>query len=656
MTHSTTPTRLLARGLCFGGLACLAVITLASPGATRMFAWPWILAYAGALVAPALALVVRTLDREQPLFLPARTWWVAALVFATVVIASALTSPYRGPSVLGSAPLLGGVAVFFLMFDWLQRDHDRRDRLMQTILVASAVIAPASMILWAGQEHDAGKMLEARNPFPLGHSNYTAGLALLMLPVGVVAAVRRRGAWRGLAFAVVALALAMLFTSGSRGGFVGLAALVAAALWRAPLSARKKWQLTAAAALATVGFAFAHPRTRATLLGGAAARLVAASEVQRSAMFTAGWRLGADRPLLGWGPGTTPLAYPRYRGGLAGGAEIVLQLHSLPVQVWAELGAGGLACLLAFGVLTLRHAARHPTAIVTLLGYAAFSLTDWQLDVPVFTLALATLAALLAPPESCHLLGDKIDPRPRRVGGWLVGALALGGVAVVMLVGQRDPAPELNVRALALARDSAQADRAIALLRGSLTLNPDQEIAHFNLGWLLVVRDPASAEKHFHTAARLVPDKGGVYFGLGLARLNQGRAAAAAHAFALECLNDPRFLTSPWWREPAIAATREASSAAFGDLLRRLAGTAPPHALDPGQLGRVPDGPGLAYRRERTGYPVLMRNLDLPTPQDLYDVRESTASANPGVRLPPKGWLPSPLLLTLLDTPNSTKP
>ena len=48
-----------------------------------------------------------------------------------------------------------------------------------------------------------------------------------------------------------------------------------------------------------------------------------------------------------------------------------------------------------------------------------------------------------------------------------------------------------------------------ALLRESLALNPDQEIAHFNLGWLLVVRAPAEAERHFLAAARLVPDKGG---------------------------------------------------------------------------------------------------------------------------------------------------
>lgn len=652
MTRATPSARTLARGLCAGGLACVAVITLVSPGATRMFAWPWTLFHAGALLTPALALIVRAFDREQPLRLPARGWWLLAGAFAGTVLAAALTSPYRGPSLLWSAPLFASVAVFFLLFDWLQEDAGHRAQLHRALLLAALLVATASMGCWLARafQSSAENALGGRNPFPLGHSNYTAGLALLMLPVAAGLAFRQRGAWRGLALVVAALALAMLFTSGSRGGFLGLAALSAAAVWSAPFAPRKKFWLVGLGLGAAAVLALAHPRTRATLFGGAGADLIAASGGQRTAMLVAGLRMGADRPFFGWGHGTTPLAFPRYRAGLAGGVENVLQLHSAPVQVWAELGAAGLACLLAFVALAGRHAARDPVAACALLGYGALALTDWQLDVPVFAFAVAAFAALLETPAVCHPLDDKAGRR-------LVGVLTLAVIAVVALVGQRDPAPELNVRALALARDPANTDRAISLLRASLALNPDQEIAHFNLGWLLVVRDPAAAARHFLAAARLVPDKGGVYFGLGLARLNQGHADAAARAFALECLNDPRFLASPWWREPAIAATRDASARAFADYLRQIAAFAPPHTLNSRLLGVVPAGPERTYRRERTGYPVLMRNLDLPPPLDLYDVREPAAtpetSSGP---LPEKGWLPSPLLLTLLDTTVSPKP
>jgi tetratricopeptide (TPR) repeat protein len=387
------------------------------------------------------------------------------------------------------------------------------------------------------------------------------------------------------------------------------------------------------------------------------------SNVQRSAMLTAGLLMGADRPLLGWGPGATPLIFPRYRAGLEGGAENVLQLHSVPAQLWAELGALGIACALAFGVLVVRNARREPTAALALAGYGVLALTDWQLDVPVFSFATAASAALLATPGRCHLIDD-IGGRRARHLRWAVGGVALVALALIALLGRPEPTPEMNVRALALARDPAQADRAIALLRGSLALDPAQEIANFNLGWLLVLRDPAAAEKNFLSAAHLVPDKGGVYFGLGLSRLNQNHPASAARAFALECLNDPAFLASPWWREPGIAAQRDATAAAFAELVA-FARTRVPHggwhdarlaelAARAASLGREGSGQVGVLHRERTGYPVLMRDLDLPPPLDVYEVREF--SAPPTVANPPKGWLPSPLLIELLDAPAFANP
>jgi hypothetical protein len=203
----------------------------------------------------------------------------------------------------------------------------------------------------------------------------------------------------------------------------------------------------------------------------------------------------------------------------------------------------------------------------------------------------------------------------------------------------------------------------VTLLSESLTLNPDQEIAHFNLGWLLLVPDPVKAEQHFLAAARLVPDKGGVYFGLGLARLNQGRRPDAARALALECINEPRFLASPWWTVSEISALRDAATAEYSAILTRiLADPGSPtiatwwqtqagrlRSLAP-RLGQVSPGPEVNYRRERIGYPVLMRNLDLAPPVDLYDVREDPRfPASVPFPLPSKGWLPSPRLLKLLD-------
>lgn len=687
------------------GLAALIVITASYPGATRMYAWPWSLVYAVALMAPAVQLVLRAFARQRPLALPTVGWCSVLLLASAGILASALASPYRATSILWSTPLLAGIATFFVAFDWIHRTPEeqsiaaRKSALLSGAGIFLGVIAIASMGLWFAQfaEHPTWNFFAARNPFTLGHSNYTAGLALLMLPCFILLASRARSRWRLAWWFCALLALAMLLTSGSRGGFLGLAALALfhvrsfAKMLRLRLSV-----VFLGATIALAAFVYLNPRTRA----GSGGDDLSASNVQRTAMLNAGWHMGADRPLLGWGPGVTPLVYPRYRAMLAGGTENVLQLHSTPVQIWAELGGVNLLAGLALVLLAWR-AARTSTEAATVLaglsGYAVFSLTDWQLDVPVFAFALAAAGALLAPvappvaaeARTINLLtmaGRAVTVRWREdlpAIRRLLGLMAFLAFTVVGIFGRRDPTPALNSRALSLALVPLRANEAVALLRESLTRNRDQEIVHFNLGWLLVVSEPTAAETHFFEAARLVPDKGGVYFGLGLARLNQNRREDAERAFALECLNDPAFLVSPWWRTPGVAETRintlarlvQLQSVVFAALpekhrlrnearyARELAlwlvtGAPVEHPNTPARIAYFAAKPAppafdtaplARYRRERVGYPVLMRNLDLPVPVDLFDVQDnSLATGELAFLFPAKGWLASPLLPALL--------
>ena len=684
MTRPADSASRLALGLGVAGAAALAAITLADPGATRMHAWPWSLAYALALLAPAAALVLRAYAPTHPLRTPSQPWFHLVLAGGAAVLVSAFASPYRGPGLLGAAPLLSALALFLVTFDWLHADpaqgEARRRRLRLALGGFLVLVALASLGRWLGDlpRLAPAEIFAARNPHPLGHSNYTAGLALLMLPTFAALARSANGRARlGWAAAAV-LALGLLFTSGSRGGLGGLAVLLLGALLASRLGVRRTLGFAALAAAACLLLALAHPRTRA-LLHGADAAALSASTVQRTAMARAGFALGAARPLLGWGPGATPLAYPKFRAGLDGGVEDALQLHSLPVQLWAELGLAGLAGLAGLLVFIARHARRDPTAAVTLAGYLAFALTDYQLDVPVFAFSLAILAALLAPPA------DPATAVRSRALDWCLRLTALAYLAFA----RTDPTPAMNVHALALARDPAQTPAAAELLRTSLAVNPDQEIAHFNLGWLQVVNQPDEAERHFLAAARLVPDKGGVYFGLGLARLNQGRQEEAARALALECLNDPVFLVSPWWRNPALQPLRPGTLAILHRFLAEAAGADPLKApaaakelaytaalvrwiegtAAPGEMlaaantaertaffARRPPRPAFAdapvslLHRERTGYPVLMRNLDLPTPVDLFAVQENALAVGEYRFLfPQKGWLPAPLLLGFLQ-------
>jgi O-antigen ligase len=656
---SPDPLSLVIRVLTLGSVAALAALTLVDRGATRMFATPWSWVLIFAVATPLLTLLLRTFPRARPIILPSTPWLVCAAAVAVVSVASALASPYRGASFLSAAIPVGAVAVFLLGQDWLAFDPERnRARLEQFLALGATLVVVASTVLWLIDVSAAFQggylsqvLLVLRNPHPLGHSNYTAGLMLLSLPWLVLAVRRNQGATRIVLVFLAALALFNLFNSGSRGGLLGLAVLGVAGVAAARLGWKKFLLIGAGAIVLAAALAAANPRIRTLFKSPDPAAEPGLSNVQRTAMFQAGGLMGRDRPVLGWGPGTTPLAYPRYRHAVEGGAENVLQLHSLPVQLWAETGAVGLLAALGLLVLVSLSWRRAPVAAVTLAGYAVFALTDYQLDVPVFAAAVALLLALLARPATA--------PATHAVRLGLSFATLACAAAIIGFAG-RDPSPRLNVAALTLAREPSFHDRTVALLNESLRLNPDQEIAHFNLGWLLVVSDPAAAEKHFIAAAQLVPDKGGVYFGLGLARMNQGRRDAAAKAFALECVNEPLFLASPWWSIPDIAALREATTADYTVLLDRVqqaketnpwtqAQAARLATLAP-RLGRPSPGPEKNYRRERIGYPVLMRDLDLPVPTDLYDVREDPRFPDSvPFPLPSKGWLPSSRLLNLLD-------
>jgi len=651
------PAHLLVRPLFFAGLLGLAAITLLDRGATRMYAMPWTNAYWLVVALPPLLLLLR-LGSAPGLKLPARPWLICVAGAGLTLVASAWVSPYRGPCLQWTALPLAGLATFLLVHDWLQAGPENHARFTGCLTASAIVITLTCTGYWVvdltrltRQQIFSAELFEMRNAHPLGHANYTAGLALLCLPWLVRATARQRGPARVALGAIAALALLDLFMSGSRGGLLGLGALGVTALAMTRPGWKRFALITGVIVVAAGAMAVANPRIRALLGPPDLSAEPSASTAQRQAMMSAGLRMGADRPVLGWGQATTPLVYPRYRARLDGGAENILQLHSTPLEIWAGLGGAGLGFGLGFVILAACGWTREPTAAAALAGYALFALTDYQLDVPVFVLAVAALTASLA--------SSAATPATIRARS-IAGLATLAAFTLIVAYGQSDRAPALNAEALLLARDPAQTTLALARLRESLALNPDQEIVHFNLGWLLLVPDPAAAEHHFHRAAQLVPDKGGVYFGLGLACLNQNRLAEAANAFALECLNDPRFLASPWWQQPAIAAQRPAAQAAFARFIVAARIALPPgtwaahqaallETLAP-RLGVVSDGPESSYRRERLGYPVLMRNQDIASPVDLYDVREDPRFATTlPFTLPPKGWLPSPLLLKLLD-------
>jgi O-antigen ligase len=459
--------------------------------------------------------------------------------------------------------------------------------------------------------------LAIRNEHPYGHSIYTAGFAVLATPWLAILAWKSRG-WRRSYFSgACALSILVILSTSSRGGVLGLlvTVLVAASAYVASvsISRTRRRLLLGAAVILCLGAVGANPRLRESVIHFEWNSSSSESNRQRAAMIEAGIHMGRERPWLGYGPGAVPLAYPRLRSSLSGGVDNVLELHNTPVQLWAELGFMGIASmtLLAIGVAAKLRAnfQIRPengaaslkiwslTAGTALVAYTATALTDHQLDIPSLAATVACFLAVLGSPR--QIVSDRCD-KPGETGRIrLVAASLVGGATLFLAIASfpnlnaryhfsealdsksklefvektRNAAAiapwdsfypnqlaeffqrERNVTAVTSER-SLYTEQIFIQLTESLRREPGQEYAHYNLGWLMLENgDPAAAD-HFRAAAHFAPDKGGVYFGLGLSLLQHGQNIGAVHAFALEWLNDPQSMSTPFWENSDYASLR----------------------------------------------------------------------------------------------------
>lgn len=606
-SHRVWPTGLIA-----AAALGVVVLTLAHPSSTRQFTWPWV----GWLTLGWLAPVVALLGHPTAWRGPGRTLTAGLLLLGGVTLVAAVLSPFPQLSQLRVWPTVGGVALFFWLHQWLASSAPRVRQVALGLALFGAGLAVYSLVLWRWQS--AGISWSVRNAIPFGHSNYTAGAMLLVLPWFALAGWQTTGL-RRLAWAIAAVAgLAVLLTTSSRAGALALVVIVALgagfALWRAPWRPRHKLMFALSAAVLLCLTILANLRLRELATGGGWGEIARESNTQRSAMLQAGAWLGAERPLLGWGPGTVPLTYPKVRARLDGGVDNVLQLHNTPMQVWATLGTVGLVALGLIGFATLqrcRAVARNPapipvTAAAALLAYGLFSLTDHQLDLTALNaLLVLNLALLFSSPNLAT-----VKPQSNLISyfnserGWIaaglipllllaplwhtgrdlharfaydqaLAALAEGRTAdalgMLEIAAQRvsyDPYHRHQLAGQLLAQRQATLDAAkreplgaaaAEQLRQSLAAGVFEEYAHLNLAWLaLEASAPQLAGRHFRAALLLAPHRGGAYFGLGLALRESGQLAAAVRAFALEWVNDPVTATDPIWSHPDFVLYRPA--------------------------------------------------------------------------------------------------
>lgn len=636
MVSTQAPTRPLIALLC--GLLYL-LFTLLPDSSSLMVAWPWVFIWQVAWLCPVLWLLSQSLQGGPWKGLGQGLDWLAGLTMLGLVVSS-LAAPFPNQARWYGTIGLCAIAALYALNQWIQTP-DRRRMVLTLQGYLSLAFIGVSLILWTSQtwlpelsrlqqiQQATGvslpfdlKVLEHRNWAPLGHQNYVAGYLTLALPLLVGLAIESVGVSRWIWLGGAGLGLIDLYTTTSRGGWLGLmVALGAIGLLRGiqqfglksgrstgqEISRSGKWW--SLGTIGALGLGLIAIASTGRLQGLIDAVTRGGGEVAFRLITTStGWQMGATHPWTGVGLGGVPLLYQQYRPAWAGSeAEWVFQLHSTPVQLWAELGLWGIAAfvgtIVLVGLIGWRHRSRlSPVTqgvFVGLLAYTVQSLTDYQLDnlciSATIVIFLAAIAAELSEEEAVS--GGKAPAwlkfLPIAGSGlvlvlvlasfpvhraWMLSSQGFGALAQL----QAAKTPEEQQTHLKQFTDALTAAAEITpwepyypyqlgwnLGEWGLKLNnqdllaqsigwfqkgnqasPDQEFGRSNLAWLLLNRDPKAAGQEFARAAQLVPTKPGVFYGLGLSLLYQNKPDLAISAIALEGVRNPAFLTSPIWRPP----------------------------------------------------------------------------------------------------------
>lgn len=701
--------------ICIGaGIVATTWVTLLPPSTSRMQTWLWsllpLVAWFTWIVSGVLTLA------NNPRLLKSCTGAGLALLGLTAVI-SAQVAFLPGSARPAAVPVLAGCCAPFAFHALL---HGTKRRMWLRILgLTAVVITLVSFFLWittrVGPAFASGQSLgaawTARNDQPFGHGNYVAAFSLLAMGVTGACLMRSTHRWARLGWSTGGVvALAVLFSSGSRAGLIalfgGIGVFLLVSRHTLPRLSRRKGALAAASILLVIAAGvFTNSRLREFMLEGRWNAVSQESNQQRLGMAQAAVALGLARPAFGWGPGAVPQVFPSVRAAVAGNVDNVIQVHDSLLQTWATLGIPGVigALLLATGAAkALLRAGRATCATdpvekrengvlgAGLAAFAIYSFFDHSLDIPAMALmATSSLGAIGFP---------RVDPPAPSLARTLlplaVAALAIplaGGVLQDQLarraysealdcVARGDPAgfqaalrradramPDATYPSHVLASWMATGQpfspqqssagheaSAIALLEASLLRNPFLEYAHYNLGWLHLGTQPAEAERHFVAAARLAPHRIGVHLGMGLARMALKSPAGTVAAFAAEWVNDPRQAFDPIFREPELATLHQSIAARARDFLRdqvnhgHLDGRRVDQVLAAWNREDLRNIPaGAPFRRVRPGYGVLMGFPEGRPPADMNIMAAPQLPPEIQSSLPRPGWINGERLLTL---------
>ena len=391
------------------GLGSLLLFAWLPDSYFKMRSWPWSILWQFGWLTVGTWAVWRLRQFQQPFQSLGYGFDRILVTLILVLLLSSSLSTFRGLALANCLLVFAYIIALYLFRNRLSPKWSCQ--LWTGFVVVSAMSSLVALIMWqptpdmwlSDSFHTA-----IRNRAPLGHHNFSGGYFSLTLPVAIAFALAHSG-WRRWVGAIAGLSLAIaLYSSGSRGAWLGTSLTVFVslgfALWQSHGKQRWKLMTVGGVAICAIVLLFlSNPRIRTLDIHRQGPTL------DRILMVKAAGNILRHKPLLGVGPGNMAHVYNLYRPIESGaGLEMAQQLHNLPAHLAGELGLAGLAIYgwLLFAVFRLwrqlKQLASDPADQWLLngiglgsLSYALASLTDYQLENIPISAALSCLLLLL---------------------------------------------------------------------------------------------------------------------------------------------------------------------------------------------------------------------------------------------------------------------
>jgi O-antigen ligase len=286
------------------------------------------------IAGTALFMMIIELGKSRRGF---RLMWpqgVMLIAFLGVCVISSLDAIYVRYAVNQTVEF-GKIVVVYILLENLVTSEKRLRTTMLTMLIGG--LFPAIGIIYNYQSGVFVERVRAAWRGIFANPNEAAYALIVLIPLALALASKSRRLPRLAFWAVVGVYLAAIFLTFSRGGLIGLFAVLVLIGWKQQSIVIKAGMLAALlAGLLVVGMFW-------TRSGGSFKDISTDTTVrQRLATFQAGGLMFLNNPLLGVGPGDSMVAYPLYAPKQVNcGCQDQLVVHNTFIQVLAETGILG---------------------------------------------------------------------------------------------------------------------------------------------------------------------------------------------------------------------------------------------------------------------------------------------------------------------------